>query len=363
MRKTARLFAVLTLFTLTAKAQFVSLNDQEISRLKRLIDQNSNIKKQFLHQQNVADAALTENPAPIDTLHTEGRLKGDPQKTATIAALKDMGKMYALALVYRLYGNEKYEKQTVAFLTAWAKTNRSNGDPIDDTNLDAGIEAFDLIKEKINSQDKEKISNWLKQVANAEINSKKMKPGHETSYNNWNSHRLKIVGEIAYTLNNETFKNYAVNGFKDQLNKNLKPDGSSIDFELRDALHYHIYDLEALLKLIIVPKRATGVDYYSYVSEKQTSVKKSVEWTLPYLTEEKIHAEFVNSKVAFDKARANNNEPDYKTGANFHPKYGANMLSLAAYFQPQYLSVLQKLKGTSSAYPDWQSVLNATTQQ
>jgi hypothetical protein len=360
MRKLIYLLTVFTLVNCAAKAQFTSLNAAEIKRLKQLVTENPDAKTLYLNQQKLADAALTEKPAPIDTLHTEGRLKGDPQKTATNEALKDMQKMYALALVYRLFDNQKYLNQTVAYLTAWAKINRSAGDPIDDTNLDDGIAAYDLIKEKLNPKDNEAIKSWLIQVAEAEINSPRMKPNRETSYNNWNSHRLKIVGEIAYTLNDDdALKQFTIDGFKTQIAKNLKPDGSSIDFDLRDALHYHVYDLEPLLKLIIVLKRASGTDYYSYTSANQTSVKKSVEWLVPYLTGEKTHSEYVNSKVDFDRKRAQNNEAAFKIGANFKPESGKEVMSLAAYFQPSYISILKKLENTTATYPNWQSVLNA----
>ena len=38
---------------------------------------------------------------------------------------------------------------------------------------------------------------------------------------------------------------------KKQIAANLRPDGSSLDFHERDALHYHCYDLEPLLTLAI----------------------------------------------------------------------------------------------------------------
>jgi hypothetical protein len=43
--------------------------------------------------------------------------------------------------------------------------------------------------------------------------------------------------------------------------------------------------------------RATGVDYYSWVSPAGSSIRRSVAWLLPFVTGEKTHAEFVNSTV------------------------------------------------------------------
>ena len=146
---------------------------------------------------------------------------------------------------------------------------------------------------------------------------------------------------------------------KIQLVKNLYADGSGYDFKERDALHYHAYDLEPLLKLAIVLKRATGQDYYSYVSETGSSIKKSTEWFVPFVTGEQTHEEFVHSKVRFDSLRAANHEAGYKAGTLFDSKNGLKTLALAAYFDPQLADTYKKAKHTSEQYGDWQLVLNA----
>lgn len=344
------------LFALCVDAQNVGLNNAEIGKLKQLIAQDAEVNAFYKNYEAIADASLNVNPNPIDTIASEGKLQGDPKKTATAFALKDMPKIYGSALVYKVDGDKEYLKNAVQYLLAWAKLNRSKGDPIDDTNLDYAIEAYDMLKANINATNNEVIVNWFKQVAAAEI--KTWKPDKATGYNNWNSHRLKVVGEIAYAINDAELQKFTIDGLKKQIGVNLYADGSGVDFKLRDALHYHAYDLEPLLKLAIVLKRATGVDYYSYVSDKQSSIKKSVEWFVPFVTGEKTHGEFVNSTVAFDKKRAMNGQAEYKAGTLFKPAAGLKTLALASYFDPQYIDVIKKAKANGSNYPDWQLVLN-----
>jgi hypothetical protein len=350
------LLAILAICVFSAKAQYVSLNNNELNKLKQLIATDPSAKMRFNELQKIADAALNEAPNPIDTIQSEGKLAGDPKKTATGVSLRDMKKMYALALLFRTSSDKKYLNKAVEYLAAWSKFNVPNGDPIDDTNLDQAVEAYDLFKNDIDAANNKLITGWLAQSAQMEIN--KFKPGRETSYNNWHSHRLKEIGEIGFAIKDDKFTQYAVAGIKEQIGKNLLPDGSSVDFKLRDALHYHVYDLEPLLKLAIIIKRATGVDYYNYVSDQQTSIKKSVEWLLPYLNSQKTHGEFVNSTVSFDKKRANNGEKDYIAGTPFNPKNGVGVLELAEYFFPDAIDLIQKLKTTDQNYPDWQLVLN-----
>jgi len=351
-------FVVLLLLSASVKAQYVSLNDKEIQNLKDLIAKDADAKKFYNQYQAAADVAVNENPNPIDTIRTEGLLQGNPKKIATSAALRDMRKMYALAITYRIDGEKNYLANLASYLTAWAKVNIGRGDPIDDTNLEQAIEAYDLVKTKLKPNDNSLIVKWFKQTADAEIDKHQKKMNKETGYNNWNSHALKIVGMIAYAIDDAGYKKYVDEDLKRQIEKNLMPDGSSIDFKLRDALHYHVYDLEPLLRLAIVLKRATGVDVYATTAQSGASIKKSVEWVVPYITGEKTHGEFVNSTVAFDLKRAKNGEAEYKAGSLWNPKNGLKTLALASYFDPKYNTTLKTVK---EDYRDWQLVLNKVT--
>ncbi|PTR00804.1 alginate lyase [Mucilaginibacter yixingensis] len=353
-----RIFFLLCLAatTMYADAQVVSLNKAELQKLKKLTATDTSAQKRYAEWKRAADAALNDQPNPIDTIHTEGRLQGDPKKIASWEAFKDLHKMYALALVYRVDGGKNYLDKATTFLLAWADKNKPNGDPIDDTNLDPAVEAYDLIKNDLNATDKTKISAWLSATAQMEINKLRARSG--TASNNWHSHRLKEVGEIGFAIGDQKFQQWAIDGLQQQIATNLLPDGQSFDFKERDALHYHTYDLEPMLTLAIILKRATGVDYYNYVSPAQTSVKKSVEWFLPFVEGAKTHPEFVNSRVEFDKKRARNGEKGYIAGTLFEPKNGLGVLYLLTYFSPDAINIIQKVSGTTENYPNWQLVLN-----
>ena len=352
------LFILLGLFAgHAAVAQYVGFDANGVRQLKELIRTDAQVGSLYGQVQRFADAALAEDPQPIDTIRTEGLLQGDPRKTATWEALRDMHKMYALALAYRVTGRREYLDKATVYMIAWADSNVSRGDPIDDTNLDPAIEAYDMIKGDLVSGETRRISGWLRRTAEAEINARYNLPGRSTSHNNWHSHRLKVVGEIAFTIGDKKLEQYAINGMKMQIARNLKADSTSEDFATRDALHYHVYDLEPLLKLAIVLQRATGVDYYSYEAPSGSSIRKSVDWLLPYLDGRKTHAEFVNSAVEFDRRRAQNGQAEYKAGTLFDPKNGVATLVLAAYFDEGLLQLARRLSGSNDTYPNWQSVV------
>jgi Alginate lyase len=354
MRKFVVTIALATL-SFSSFAQLVGLNNDEIEKLKTRIKIDGQTKKLYQGFEKSALNYLNEQPNPIDTIRTEGLLKGNPKKEKTRLALADMNKMFILALQYRITNNRKYLNKCAEFLGAWARINKANGDPIDDTNLDKAIEAYDLIKKDMSSTDKKQIEQWLTETAWAEINSKRMKAGRATAINNWNAHRLKEVGEIGYTLNNQDFIKWTIDNLKSHININLFPDGTSLDFKERDAMHYHIYDLEPMLKLAIMIDRANGPNFYTYESPNGSSIKKSVEWLIPYINGEKQHEEYVNTTVKFDRDRAKNNEPGFAPGTMFKPELALPVLKLSVYFDNTQAELLKKVNHNDT---NWQMVLD-----
>lgn len=341
-------------------AQNVGLRPAEIKALKDSLQMgtaDNSLPRIYDLQRQLADQSLTEEPHPIDTIRTEGLLQGDPRKTATRAALGDMDKIYALALVYKVSGDRKYLRAVTLYMGMWAGRNKPRGDPIDDTNLDPVIEAYDMVKDDMPVATAASVSKWLTATAIMEIRAPFNEPTRATSSNNWHSHRLKIIGEIAFAIGDTALESFTIRGIIEQIGKNLNPDGSSSDFVARDALHYHVYDLEPLLTLAIVLQRATGVNYYTYVSPAGTSIRQSVQWLLPYLTGAKTHAEYVHSRVEFDRERAKNGEAAFATGSLFDPKNGVETLVLASYFDPGLMALARKLSGLNVMYPEWQAVV------
>lgn len=335
-----------------ASAQYVSLTSQEVQKLRTVVHDN----KVFTPIMNTAQSTLTQTPNPIERITSEGLLEGNPAKTASLKAVEDAHKVYCLALVYRLYGGHKYLDKATEFLLAWSQTNKATGDPIDETKLEDMITGYDLVRSEIPSSKRDLIDQWMDSVAQAELNSKSSKPGRGTAINNWNSHRIKIITLVAYTLHAARYDSTIRAEWEKQLAVNLNPDGTTLDFVERDAFHYHIYDLEPLLTTAIILYRATGKNYFDYQTPKDAALRKSVDFMVPFMTGEKTHGEFVNSTVPFDRQRAQNHEKGYIAGTPFEPKTGLFALSLAAFFDPAYKTAIRQVAGDET---NWQLMLNS----
>jgi len=343
----------------TASAGNISLTEPQRAKLASLVSSQPEAKKLSHKLVREADANLAAPGQPITRLGTAARLSDDPIKIESHASLEDMKRLEALGNAYAITGKNSYRAAARHIILRWAEINQPTGVPIDETKLEPLFFTYDLVRASCSEAEQRAIDGWLRRIAALEIQSGRT--NSITSVNNWNSHRLKTIGLIGFLLDDKTLIDESLQGFKKQIDANLRPDGSSLDFHQRDALHYHCYDLEPLLTLAIAADQ-NGVHVYHYQSPSGASLAKSVEFLLPYCDGRATHAEWVHSKVKFDRQRAEAGEKGFVVGAPFDPQEARHVLELAAFFEPRFLPALARLcssPGTATrAFPTWQTVLN-----
>ncbi|MDB6116985.1 MAG: alginate lyase [Verrucomicrobiaceae bacterium] len=349
---------VLILFiSTTAMAQQFTLKPDQQLKLRDLIAKDKAAGRQFARVQAEADYALTATPNPVKIIESEGKLKSDPDRIATVKSLADMRKVEVLGWAFAVSGKAEYGDKAKAFILAWARVNEPQGDPINETKLEPLLVGYDLIQGAFSAPEKAEVAGWLRKIASTLVDRQKKKT-KATSFNNWHSHRLKMLGLCGWLLQDSELIDRAVNGFREQIANNLLPDGSSFDFHERDALHYHCYDLEPLLALATAAKQQ-GTDLYQFTGTNGASLAKAVEFLVPYCDGSKTHAEFVNSKVEFDRKRSEAGQREFATGKLFDPKDALEVLELATLFDPQLEPLTASLKGKkTSRFTSWQAVLN-----
>jgi hypothetical protein len=323
------------------RAQAISLSEKQRTRLVSIITSDREAKSLYERVRQQADEILNSEPHPLKEIQTSGKLQSDPVKIETQAGLRDAGKVFDLAAAFAVTASPVYGAKAKQFVLAWAKVNKPNGQPIDDTNLEPLLIGYDMVRKTFSDAERDQADKWLHKIAEAEISNRR--PG-STSVNNWNSHRLKIVGLVGFAIGDGKLIKYATDGYKEQIRANLRPDGSTYDLEQRDALHYHCYDLEPLLTLARVAQ-LNGIDLYNYSSPKGASLAKSVRFALPYADGTKSHAEFVNSTVAFDRERGAAGERAYVAGRRFDPVDARRMIELDSFFDPAVVPLMLKLYG------------------
>lgn len=332
----------------------VSLSENARQKLIALVNSDSEAKDLFSSVKSDADKALKETPNPIDRIQSSGILKGDVRKTESLASVKDADKVYVLGFSYAVTHDETYAKKAREFLLAWATKNKSSKDPIDERLLLPMFTGYDLIKNTLSQEDKTIINTWMIDSANTLIAA--INPNGTSWRNNHNSHLIAVVTTIGYALGDQKLIDYATAAYKKQIEMDLNPDGSSFDFYQRDALYYHVFTLEPLLVTARI-MRMNGLDLYSYRAPSGSSLPKSIDFLMPYVTGEKTHAEWVNSASPFDKTRADFGYDEFQPGVLFRPEQAYQTLELDYYFNPDILPEALKLSGRNAKkYPDFTMV-------
>ncbi|MDB6140281.1 MAG: alginate lyase [Verrucomicrobiaceae bacterium] len=339
-----------------ASAQQIALSAAQQTMLRGLVARDKEAARQFSKIRAGADEALAASPNPVAVIESEGRLKSDPGKISTAKSLGDMRKVETLGWAFAVTGKAPFGEKTKEFVLAWARTNEPRGDPINETKLEPLLMGYDLTQSVFSPAEKGEVNAWLRKIATALIDHQKKK-GAATSFNNWHSHRLKMLGLCGWLLGDPALIARAVSGYREQISKNLLPDGSSFDFHERDALHYHCYDLEPLLTLATAA-RVQGIDLYHEAGGNGATLGKAVEFLVPYCEGSQIHAEYVNSKVAFDRKRAEAGQGEFAIGHAFDPREGIPVLELAASFDEKFAVVLARMKGRKTAHgSSWAMVI------
>jgi alginate lyase len=334
----------------------VSLTLAEQERLRQLISSDGDARSLFHKIKATADEAKNSSPSPIKQIESEGKLESDPGKIATQRSLGDMKKVQSLALAYAGTQDKSYAKAARDYIVAWAKQNKPTGDPIDETQIEPLLFGYDLVRPTMNDEDRGTVDHWLREIASKTLSFHDPKP-----WTNWNSHRIKTVGLIAFILQDQELIDQAVSLYKQQVQNNLRSDGSSLDFEERDAVGYHDYDIWPLLTFAIAAQR-NGIDLYNYVAPNGASLAKAVDFLRPFVEGRQSHAEFVHTSVEFDKQRAAHGEKGHGMGQAYDPKHGLPAIDAAAAFDSRLAEVARRVRGTPAKYPTIQPLLNAVRQ-
>jgi hypothetical protein len=171
-----------------------------------------------------------------------------------------------------------------------------------------------------------------------------------TYRNNWESHRVKLVAMAAFTLDDRQLINAAQRLFVEQIGVNIAPDGATVDFAERDALHYVAYDLQPLV-IAALSARRHNRNWLVQRASNGATLAQALDWLVPYALGQKTHEEFVHSSVAFDAKRREAGLPGYS--GPWDPKSAAELFHLAARLSGRYAGVAQQL---ALAPPAWLSV-------
>jgi hypothetical protein len=178
-------------------------------------------------------------------------------------------------------------------------SQKPTGNPITEHQYHLLFNAYGKISACFSTQERENVRLWAISIADAQIKS--YNEGFRI-INNFQSHRLNIIANIGKRFNIRSYIDWAYARWLEQIDNNLNADGSSLDFLERDSLTYHVFNLQALVfASLYLQSFYPRFNFYTYVSPKCCSLKKSVQFLIPYIEGKKTNIMFVNTKFASDR--------------------------------------------------------------
>ncbi len=294
-----------------------------------------------------ARKALDRPPGAIPRLHTEGTLPGKGIRDISIQAKRDHPITLDFALAWRLTGERVFLDQAGRYLDAWANVYEMSFNPIDETGFDALMLAYDLTEADLPKETRAKLDGFWRRMATGYLDAMDGRPKNANT--NWQSHRIKLATMAAYQTGDRRLIDRARAAFRKQIAVNLRADGSTFDFEERDALHYVTYNLDPLMMSALAAK-ANGDDWFAFRASTGASLPRSLDWLAQYASGARTHIEFVNSRIKFDRERAAAGQKEYAP----HPwerKKAVNTYALATLLNPRYRSLRDELVKSSGQQP------------
>jgi Alginate lyase len=302
---------------------------------------------------STADANLSNQPKPLPVIHTEGTLPNQGISNQSHEAMKDMSVILSFSFSYRLTTEPRYLVAAERFFSAWLAVYHPSLNPIDETKFFPFILAYDLVREGLSAETREKMNTFLHDLATGYLSQ--IAQQNPRDIYNWQSHRIKLISLAAYSLGDPSLIEQARQTFQRHVADNIRPDGIVVDFYKRDALHYVVYDLEPL-SIAALAAKGHDEDWFHYSPPGGASIAQGVDWLTPFALSRKTHEEFVHSSVPFDAARAEAGVPGFS--GQWQPKTSAFLYQLATLFDernsPIFQQVLQNSGATSS---DWLTLL------
>ncbi len=282
-----------------------------------------------------ADRHLNRAPHAAARVHVEGTLPGQGIYDQSLEALRDFPAARDLALAARLTGDARYAEAATRLIAAWIATYQVSFNPIDETGFDALMVAWDLLAADRRIGLESGYGRLLHAFSRGYLDHPLK---GQTATNNWNSHRVKLIVLAAYALDDPTLIAEARAAYVSQLRANIRADGSTLDFELRDAIHYVVYDLEPL-SMAALAARQHGQDW---IGDGDAALIRALAWLEPYAAGRRTHQEFANTRIAFDRTRRDAGVKGFD--GPFETQKARSAMALAARLDQRFLETARSMR-------------------
>jgi hypothetical protein len=263
--------------------------------------------------------------APVATLSFAGVMPTDPRHIASQAAIDQLPDVFALAVCARIAPAPLDAScQQIAHDGAlgWMTTYKSTGNPIDEARLVELFLAIDWLLPIMGAEDRLTATRWMASFVTVGDEVYKAKTSQaRTRINNFNTWRLAIRSITANVSGHAHLIESTPPLVDKQVRDNLlKPaqwrrdskctndaeikDYVGFDFRQRDALTYHLWNIQAWVDIVsYAPENVKGKD--------RERIAAALAFLKPYYLGQAKHVEFVCSTEPYDAQECKKGDDGY----------------------------------------------------
>ncbi len=331
------------------------LTAPQLTELRRIVAADDEAAALARAAITASEPWLDATPQPLARLHYEGLVNTDPKRIATVARLREMDGVAALVRRWQLRGDAQSAAALLRFVDAWSSTYVPTGNDVNENKFVPLYVAWHALRAEAPAALRERVDAWIDRLAKHHVKA----VTRSRRFNNRYTKHVRMVALFGLIRSREDWLALARKGVERFVGGSLRPDGTSYDLEQRDTLTYHCSALKPPLELAML-LGAAGRDLYTWQSSDGASLRKSVEYVVPYATGEKTHREWVHSKVDLDRRRAEAGLEKYRKGRLFDPKDARGLMEVASCFDPELLPLAVALgDGEAERYPAWRNLISA----
>lgn len=334
-----------------------ALQPEQIERLQSLVrsDPEAATLAKAVSDEVTERKLLSLEPQPLRVIRYEGLVNTASERIATVEKLKQMDDVALLVRHWQLTGDEATADVLKRFVLAWSSTYEPTGNDVNENKLFPLLVAYELLRKDMTDEERAKVDPWIEQLG--KLHAKGIRQGGTMT--NRYTKRLGLLAVMARTLDKPEWTRLTEDGIRAFVSQSLFPDGTSVDLKRRDTLTYHASALRPVLQLAMVSGDA-GRSLYAWESDRGGSLKKSVDYVVPYALGEKTREEWTNTTVGLDRRRAEAGLEKYQPGSLYDPQNALGLMEDASYFDPTLLRVVRHLtQSDAERYPTWQTLVNA----
>jgi len=336
----------------------IPLGEAQRSHLRHLVvtdEEAADLAAQAKHE---AVPLLDDEPRPLEVIHYEGLVNTDPRRIATVRKLRDMAKVARLVRYWQTTGDDRAAEAIRRFTIAWTKTYRLTGNDVNENKFQPMLVGYLALRDTFDPGQRQRIDRWVEDLGRLHLKAVR----ESTHFTNRYAKHVRLLATTARILGRDEWLDEARDGIRRFVRNALYADGTSRDLKRRDSLTYHGSGLKVMLELAMLMGES-GRDLYTWTGPDGGSLKKSVDYVVPYAMGRKVHREWVDTKVGLDRRRAKAGLEKYKPGKPYDPNHAQELMEKASYFDPSLVRVVHHLSDSEAErFPTWQMLMNAAAQ-